>query len=283
MNITPSAVKELREKTNAGMMDCKKALEHAKGNMEQAIEVLRKKGLAVAQQKASRQASEGILGNYYDESGKLGCLVEVNCETDFVVKTDDFQNFVSKLTGVIRQKPFENLEALLGTSFNGKDTVKESVTGLIAKIGENMQVKRFTRWETKTDAEKIGFYLHAGSKIGVLVLLTDPSGALTTDTAKEIAMHVAAMSPRYLKREEVPAEVVAKEKEIQSATLDFKKPPEIQEKILAGKLNKFYGETCLEEQVFVKDPEGKKSVKEWLKLKAPTAKIEKFVRLQVGA
>lgn len=274
MSITPNAVRELREKTNAGMMDCKKALEQSGGDMERAVEFLRKKGLAVALQKAARQASEGILGNYYDSSGKMGLLVEVNCETDFVVKTDDFQNFVKKVADRLRQNgKVDDLQALF----------REELVSLVAKVGENIQMKRFVRWETKSPGEKIGFYLHAGSKIGVLVLLADETGKLTTETAKEIAMHIAAMHPVYLRREEVPPEVLDKEREIQRANIDAKKTPEIRNKIIEGKLNRFYSDVCLEEQVFVKDPEGKKSVRDWLKAKVPTAKIEKFVRLQVGA
>lgn len=273
--ITANAVKELREKTNAGMMDCKKALEQSNGNMDGAVDILRKRGLAVAQKKSQRAASEGILGSHYNE-GKLGCFVEVNCETDFVVRTDDFQNFVKKATQFAVKKSPKDLDAI-------QKNFQEELTGLIAKIGENIQLRRFVRWEAAGSGEVIGFYLHAGSKIGVLVSLKDSAAKLSAEAAKEIAMHVAAMNPRYVCREEVPSEVLDKEREIQRAGVDSKKPPEIQNKIIEGKLNKFFGEVCLEEQVFVKDPEGKLTVGAWLKKQSPTARIEKFVRLQVGA
>lgn len=276
MRITPGAVKELREKTQAGMMECKYALEEAKGDMERAIEILRKKGMALAKKKEGREAREGILGSFVEEDGKAAAFVEVNCETDFVINTEDFQNFVAKTTELIRDKAPRDLEAL-------HLIVQESLTSLIAKIGENIQVRRFVRWEAGGANETIGFYLHAGSKIGVLVLLSDAQKRIDAPVAKEAAMHIAAMNPRFVRPSEIPPEVLEKEKEILKATLDQKKPKEIQEKILEGKLKKFYSEECLEEQVFVKDPEGKKTVKEWLKGISPTVKIEKFVRLQVGA
>ncbi|MDO8526711.1 MAG: translation elongation factor Ts [Deltaproteobacteria bacterium] len=282
MSFTANDVKTLREKTNVGMMDCKKALEEAKGDMELAVEVLRKRGLSVAQKKAGRTASEGILGTYSDDNGKLACMVEINCETDFVVRTDDFQNFVSKITKIVKEQGPKDMEGLLKLSFNEKETVQDALTLLIAKIGENIQLKRFVRWEAGSN-EKVGCYVHAGSKIGVLTVLQDASGKVTSDSAKEVSMHIAAMNPRYIRRDEVPATVVEKEKEIQRATVDTKKPAEIQNKIIEGKLNRFFSEVCLEEQAFVKDPEGKKTVGGWLKEISPTAKIEKFVRLQVGA
>ena len=276
MSFTATDVKSLREKTSAGMMDCKKALEQAKGNMEQAVEILRKRGLAVAQSKAGRVASEGILGYYLEPSGKSGLLVEVNCETDFVVKTDDFQKFVGRVTESVKTQKPKDLETLTAHT-------KDDLTALIGKIGENIQVRRFEQWTARPEKEVVGLYLHAGSKIGVLVLISDTAGKATTDTAKEIAMHVAAMHPGYIRREEVPAAVLDKEREIQRATVDAKKPPEIQNKIIEGKLNKFFGDCCLEEQIFVKDLEGKKRVKDWLKAISPTARIEKFIRMQVGA
>ncbi len=282
MHFTANDVKTLREKTNAGMMDCKKALEQSKGDMQGAIEILRKRGLAVAQAKAGRTASEGILGFYCDPKGKEALLAEVNCETDFVVKTDDFQKFVAKVTDVIKQKAPKNLEQLFELKYPSGETVKEALDALIGKIGENIQLRRFEHWKAGNPNEVIGLYIHAGSKIGVLVSLTDSGGKATTEAAKEIAMHVAAMHPAYVRRDEVPESILQKEREIQHATVDTKKPAEIQNKIIEGKLGKFFSDVCLEEQIFVKDLEGKKSVKDWLKGISPTAKIEKFVRLQVG-
>ena len=192
-----------------------------------------------------------------------------------MVKTDDFQKFVVKTTDLVHNKAPKNIEEL-------QSSLQETLTNLIAKIGENIQVRRVVRWEVKSPQEKIGFYLHAGSKIGVLTLLSDKDSKVDVNTAKEIAMHIAAMHPKYVRREEVPVEVLAKEKEIQAANVDPKKPAGIRDKIVEGKLGKFYSEVCLEEQVFVKDPEGKKTVRDWLKNISPSARIEKFVRLQVG-
>lgn len=282
MSVSANTVKELREKTNAGMMDCKRALEEAGGNMDGAVEILRKRGLALAQKKAGRSANEGILGYFYDEVGKKACLVEVNCETDFVVKTKDFQDFVSRVTGLVREKTPKDLSQLLGLPYDEKATVEEAQTRLVAKIGENIQVKRFVLWETKDSNEVIGFYLHAGSKIGTLVAVADPDRKTTPAIAKEAAMHVAAMHPQYVRPDEIPPAVLEKEKEILRAGLDPNKPAKIQDQIIEGKLRKFYSETCLEEQIFVKDPEGKKSVKNWLKSLAPAARIVRFVRIQVG-
>lgn len=282
MTIWAGTVKELREKTGAGMMDCKKALEEAKGDMETAIEILRKKGMALAQKKGTREAKEGILGSWFNEEGRLGLLVEINCETDFVIRTDDFQTFVAALTRLIQQQAPSDLDQLLRFPLNGRQTVQDTLTALVAKIGENIQVRRFVRWEDHRPEIKLGHYLHAGSKIGVLVQIQDTQQKVDGLAAKEIAMHVAALNPKYLRPEEVPAEVLAKEKEILSAQVDTKKPKEIQEKIIEGKLKKFYQEECLEQQIFVKDPSGKKTVAEWLRGISPKARIEKFVRLQVG-
>lgn len=281
MSISAHAVKELREKTNAGMMDCKKALQEAKGNLEGAVEILRKRGLALAQKKAGRTAKEGILGHYLDPKGKLGLLVEVNCETDFVVKTDDFQRFVKNVTELVKAKAPKDLEDLLKLPYADGKSVQETLTGLITKIGENIQIKNFVRWEAGKN-EVLGFYLHAGSKIGVLVVIDDPSQKIIPDSAKQIAMHIAAMHPQYVRADEIPATVVEKEKEILLAGVDSKKPEEIREKIVAGKINKRFSEICLENQIFVKDPEGKTTVQVWLKNINPDAKIKRFVRQQVG-
>lgn len=282
MSISANTVKELRDKTNAGMMDCKKALIDAAGSMEGAVEILRKRGLALAQKKAGRSANEGSLGYFFDEKGKKAGLVEVNCETDFVVKTKDFQDFVSHVTQLVQEKSFKDLAELSVARYDMKSTVAEALTALIAKVGENIQIKQFVRWEAQSPNEIFGFYIHAGSKIGTLVSINDSEKKLTVANAKEVAMHVAAMHPQYVKPEEVPPVVVEKEKEILRATVDQGKPAKIQNQIIEGKLKKFYSETCLEEQIFVKDPEGKRSVKNWLKTISPTARIEKFVRIQVG-
>lgn len=281
MSITPTMVKELREKTGAGMMDCKAALAEANGDMDAAIETLRKKGIATAAKKAGRTAADGLVGYCATSDGRVAALVEVNCETDFVTKTEDFQGFVTKVTEVVRDANPKTLEALMAAKM-GSTTVQEVQTALVAKIGENLGVRRFARMDG-ADGSKLASYVHAGSKIGVIVGFTDPSGKLDTNTAREVAMHVAAMHPQYVRREEVPESVIEKEREIMAAQMaDQKKPKEILDKIVTGKIGKLYTEICLDDQLFVRDPEGKSSVSAWLKKIDGGIRIEKFVRLQVG-
>lgn len=275
MTISSVAVKALRDKTQAGMMDCKKALQESKGDMETAIGILRKKGMALAKKKGGREAREGILGTDYDPAGQWGVMVEINCETDFVIKTPDFQHFVKHVTRRVRDQAPNDLANL-------QELFQDELTALIAKIGENIQVRRVERWAAPSPETTLGFYLHAGSKIGVLVQINDPEHKIPADRAKELAMHIAAMHPKYVRPGEVPADVLAKEKEIFGANLDPGKPKAIQAKIIEGRLKKFYAEECLEDQIFVKDPQGKKTVGQWLKEISPKARIEKFVRLQVG-
>ncbi|MFH1830803.1 MAG: translation elongation factor Ts [Pseudomonadota bacterium] len=281
MTVSPSVVKELREKTGAGMMDCKKALAEAKGDIEAAIEVLRKKGISTAAKKAGRTAADGLIGSYISDDLKLAVLVEVNCETDFVTKTEDFQNFVNRVTEVVRDANPSHLDELMAASFDNS-TVKEAQTELVAKIGENLGVRRFARVVAECEG-KIATYIHAGSKIGVIVVFDDQSGKLDNATAREIAMHVAAMSPRYLRRDDVPESVIEKEKEIMMAQMsDLNKPPEIMEKIVSGKIGKVFTEICLEDQLYVRDPEGKATVCTWLGNIDKNIKIKSFKRLQVG-
>ena len=281
MSITASMVKELRETTGAGMMDCKSALSETSGNMEEALELLRKKGIAKAAKKASRTAKDGLIGNYLSDDGKMGVLVEVNCETDFVTKTEDFQGFVTKITNVICDKNPADMDALMETECDGGN-VKEAQTAIVAKIGENIGIRRFARKDVSGD-KKLTSYIHAGSKIGVMVEFTDPVGKLDDATARDVAMHVAAMNPQFVRKDDVPESVITKEKEIMKAQMaDTKKPAEILEKIVTGKIGKFYTEVCLEDQVFVKDPDGKASVGGWLKKIDDGIRVDSFVRLQVG-
>lgn len=281
MNISPSMVKELREKTGAGMMDCKAALAEAAGNMDAAIESLRKKGITTAAKKAGRIAADGLIGHFISDDAKLGVLVEVNCETDFVTKTEGFQGFVKSMVDVVRESNPKSLDELMAAKFGGS-TVKDTQTALVAKIGENLGLRRFAR-VAADGAKKLSQYIHAGSKIGVIVTFSDPGGKLDPQTGREVAMHVAAMHPQYVRREEVAADVVAKEKEIMLAQMgDMNKPPEVLEKIVSGKINKYFTEVCLEDQIYVRDPEGKSSVGAWLKKIDAAIKIDAFVRLQVG-
>lgn len=281
MSFTLETVKELREKTHAGMMDCKKALQESKGDIDAAVEYLRKKGLATAAKKASRVAADGTIADTVSGDGKTYALVEVNCETDFVVKTEDFQKYSADLAKLVAENKPADVDALLALPYEGK-TVGDVQTDLVAKIGENIRVRRFAILN-RNGAEKIAKYMHMGSKIGALVLFDDPNGKLDEQLGKEIAMQVAAMNPMFVNKDSVPNEFIEKEKDIfKEQMANEKKPPEILDKIIMGKLNKYLSEVCLEDQVFVKDPDGKTSVKNTLKKVDPDIKIKTFVRLQVG-
>lgn len=281
MAITSAVVKELREKTGVGMMECKKALEEANGDLEQAIENLRKKGVATAEKKATRTAADGLIGSFISTDAKTGVLVEVNCETDFVTKTEDFQKFVANVTNTVKEKDPKDVDGLMSLPLGGA-TVKDVQTTLVAKIGENLGVRRFVRLAVDSK-KKLAQYIHAGSKIGVIVAYSDPNGKLDDATAREVAMHVAAMHPQYVRREDISQDVIEKEKEIMKAQMgDVKKPAEILEKIVSGKINKFFTEVCLDDQFYVRDPDGKSTVSGWLKKIDNNISIEKFIRFQVG-
>ncbi len=279
--MTAERVKELRDKTGAGMMDCKKALGESAGDLEKAIEFLRKQGIASAAKKASRLASEGLVDIQSD--GKGAALLEINCETDFVAKTEDFQDFVRNLAShVLKNRP-KGLEELLAQKLLGVGKPVDLVTKeLVGKIGENVSIRRFSMVCAEGN-EQIGQYIHMGSKIGAIVKVQGDPAKMTPELIKEIAMHVAAVSPRYGRPDQIPQSEKDKEKEIYLAQMkESGKPPEILEKILEGKIAKYGSEVCLEEQIFIKDPAGKKTVKAHLKDKDPSAKIVEFVRFQVG-
>lgn len=278
--VSASMVKELREKTGAGMLDCKNALSEADGDMEKAIEVLRKKGIASAAKKSSRLASEGLIHIFQGDG--VASLVEVNCETDFVGKNEDFQRFVKKVAEHVAKHRPANLEELLSQEFeNGKST--ENITQeLVAKIGENISIRRFQLKEAGP-GENLGSYTHMGSKIGSVVRIKGNSDKLGGEVAKGVAMHVAAVSPRFVRASEIPQDVKDKEREIFQAQMeDSGKPADILDKIIEGKLKKFATEVCLEDQIYIKDPEGKATVAKYLKSKDPEAQIIDFVRFQVG-
>ena len=282
MSISPTQVKELREKTGAGMMDCKKALAEAGGDHDKALENLRKQGLATAKKKSGRAAAEGIIGYYTNDEATAGVLLEVNCETDFVIKTEDFQTYVAKLTAIVRENNPSDMDAFMACVYDG-GTVKDAQTAIVAKIGENIGARRFARWEVKGTAQKLAQYIHAGSKIGVMVRFDDPAGKLDMTLAREIAMHVAAMYPSYVRAQDIPAAEMEKEKEIMLAQMaDIKKPPEVMEKIVQGKLAKYAKEVCLTDQLFVRDPDGKATVAGALKKVDDKIRIVEFVRFQVG-
>lgn len=255
--ITAKMVGDLRAKTGAGMMDCKKALTESGGDMEQAIDLLRKKGLSAAAKKSGRVAAEGMIaaaGN-----GRCGALVEVNSETDFVAKNEAFQKFATGVVEVVLEQQPADVEALKNLDFPGTGrNVADELTHQIATIGENMNIRRFARLESVSGVT--ASYIHGAGKIGVLVQLdTDQAdNPKIAETAKMLAMHVAAASPQYLNRDEVPADVIEREKDIMRAkALESGKPENIVEKIIEGQINKFFGETCLLEQVYVVDTDQK--------------------------
>lgn len=278
MAISAADVSELRKSTGAGMLDCKKALEETGGNMEQAVDLLRKKGLAAAAKKAGRAATEGIVAIAVSADGKTGAMVEVNSETDFVAKTEKFQTFVADIANqVLVADPADN-EAFFAQDYvkePGK-TVQAALTEAIAVIGENLQIRRFVRF---TSTGLIGSYIHAGGKIGVMTELSG-SGDLAP-LAKDIAMHAAAAAPMCVRREEVAADVLEREKEIyRDKARQTGKPENIIEKIIEGQINKFYGEICLLEQNFVKDPD--KTIQQILKAAGPDVTVNRFARFVLG-
>ena len=254
MAITAQQVKELRDKTGAGMMDCKKALTEADGDFEEAIEILRKKGASVAAKRAERNASEGIVLTKLLDDDTTGIIVEVNCETDFVAKSDDFVNFANFILDAVVSNQPSNVEELLSQSFNGK-SVQEELTAIIGKIGEKIEVSRFAI--EKVENGLVTDYIHHGSKLGVLLVVEDVNKDTKEELValtKDIAMQIAAMKPTYVYREEVPNDVIEKEKEIyREIARKEGKPEQILDKISEGRLNKFFKENCLFEQVSVKD------------------------------
>lgn len=282
-NITAKMVAELRAKTGAGMMDCKKALTETEGDMEQAVDLLRKKGLSAAAKKAGRVAAEGLVAAVSDAN--CCAVVEVNSETDFVAKNDAFRAFVEGVAQTVLEKGPENLEALLALPFPGTGrTVGEEQTHQIATIGENISIRRFER--TEVPAGVVASYVHGNGKIGVSVsLATQSSDEEISTLARQLAMHVAAANPQYLNREEVPAAVIDKEKEIMRAkALDSGKPEKILDKIIEGQINKFFGEVCLLEQVYVIDTDKKigQVVQELAKQIGSEVELTGFVRYQLG-
>ena len=272
--VTASLVKELREKTGAGMMDCKKVLTETDGDMEKAIELLRERGIAKAAKKSDRIAAEGLVETYISEDGKIGVVVEVNAETDFVAKNEEFRSFVKDVAEQIAKENPADVETLLNQkSIKESDkTVSEVLTNKIATIGENMSIRRFERFETNNLLES---YIHGDGKIAVLVEIENG----THELAKDICMQIAAARPEYLDRESVPEERLAKEMEILKAqAMNEGKPEAIAEKIVQGRVGKFYSEICLVEQEFVKDPDIKVG-----KLVADKgAKIVRFARFEKG-
>lgn len=268
--ITAKMVKELREITGAGMMDCKKALKETDGDQKKAIDYLREHGIAKAEKKAGRIASEGAVGAYVAESGKVASLVEVNCETDFVSATDKFHDLVNRVAKHVADTDPKDLDALNASEMDGKK-VSEVITEAVASIGEKISLRRFARYET-TDG-RIASYIHMGGKIGVLVEL---SGG-TEQLGKDIAMQIAASAPTAVDRSGVKAEDLEHEKEVlRKQALEEGKPEKIVDRMVEGRINKFYKEVCLLEQPFVKDPE------QAVKAVLGDVEARRFVRYQLG-
>ncbi|KGX88417.1 translation elongation factor Ts [Pontibacillus litoralis] len=274
MAVTAKMVKELREKTGAGMMDCKKALTEVDGDMEKAIEWLREKGISKAQKKQDRIAAEG--STFIEVDGNTAVIFEVNAETDFVAKNDQFKNLLQELaTHLVKQKPATVEEALEQKLHGEGETVNDFITTNIAKIGEKITLRRFTIVD-KGDNDAFGAYLHMGGRIAVLSVL---EGTTEEAVAKDVAMHVAAVNPRYATREEVSAEEVNQEREVlKKEALNEGKPENIVEKMVEGRLGKFFEGIVLLEQSFVKDPD--KKVKQFVQ--EHNATVKTFVRYEVG-
>ena len=273
--ISASMVKDLREKTGVGMMDCKKALTETNGDIEKAIEYLREKGITKAAKKSSRIAAEGLVLAYVSEDNKVGAAIEVNSETDFVAKNEEFRTFVQALAKQVAINNPADVEALLNEEYieEAGKKVSEVLTDKVAKIGENMNIRRFVRFET-TDG-LVESYIHGNGKIAVLVNMKNAD----TELAKDICMQVAAARPEYLDEASVPAERLAKEMEILKAqAINEGKPEAIAEKIVQGRIGKFYSEICLVDQEFVKNPDMKISDL----LKSKNSEIVEFARIEKG-
>ena len=285
MAITASMVKELREMTGAGMMDCKKALTETDGDMKAAVEALRKKGLAAAAKKASRIAAEGLVAFAISEDGKNAAIVEVNSETDFVAKNEMFQTYVANVAAQAAATSATDMDAFMEEPW-GPDpsvTVRDALVAKVSVIGENLQIRRFDKIQTEG---YIGSYSHGGGRIGVLVEMSCASlSDAVRDAAKNVALQVAAMNPKFISRDDVPAEYLAKEKEIlmEQASKE-NKPANILEKMVEGRLSKSMKEICLLDQIYFKDDE--KTVGQYLKAVSKECgaelAVKRYVRYETG-
>lgn len=282
--ITAQSVKELREKTGAGMMDCKKALTETNGDMEKAVEVLREKGLAAAAKKADRVAAEGVVKTYISEDKKVAGIVELNCETDFVAANEDFVAFAGRLAEMASTSNATDVEGFVSEKFNEDQTVQEALTALIARLGENMTVRRFKKFAVENGL--VESYIHGGGRIGVVVeLACETASSVLEVVAKDVCMQVAAANPAYLSSADVDNTQLEKEKEIYRVqALNEGKPEKIVDKMVEGRIKKYYKEVCLLEQAWVKD--GDKSISKYLEEKSKEVgsaiTINSFVRFERG-
>jgi elongation factor Ts len=286
--ITASLVKELREKTGVAMMECKNALKETEGDIDAAIKILRERGEAKAEKKASRDANEGIIVAALAESGKSGVLVEINCETDFVAKNENFQAFVGEVAATVLAGNVTDLDAAKALP-KGDETLEGFIKTKVLEMGENLQFRRFDRL-TLNGEGAVASYIHLGGKVGVLIEVSAEKAETVSsetfkDLVKDLTLHIAATSPAGLKREDISAELVESEKDIFRKQMEGAgKPADILEKIIEGKLGKFYSERCLLEQGFVKDPDT--SVKSLLEAKGKelgdTITVNSFLRFGLG-
>ncbi len=291
MAITAGMVKELREMTGAGMMDCKKALTEADGNMEKAVELLREKGLAASAKKAGRIASEGMVAVHLTEDNKIGAIVEVNSETDFVAKNQVFRDYVAAVAKQVSETTATDMDAFFAEKWDldPQYTVKEALSQQVAVIGENLNIRRFEKYE-KTQAGKLVSYIHGGGRIGVLIELSCENEAdELVELGKNVAMQIAALNPKFIAEKDVPADFIAKETEILTVQAkndpkNAKKPENIIAKMIEGRLKKEMKEFCLVEQPYVKDTD--MSVKQYIdsvaKVVGAPIEITRYVRFETG-
>lgn len=279
MSITAGQVKELREKTGVGMMECKKALQESGGDMEKAVMYLRERGLSRAAKKAGRTTAEGKVEILVNADATAGVVVELNCETDFVSKNDDFQKFASDIAQLTLDNKLQSVDALKETAMADGTLVKDKLTSLISTIGENLNVRRAQYLSAENGT--VGAYSHMGGKIGTLVVLDGAKGDDLKELASDLAMHCAAAAPRYLNSDAVEPAELEQEKDLARKKLkESGKPDDLIDKIMSGQMNKFYKEVCFVDQVFVKD--SKYSVEKLVKEKGKGASLTAYCRFQLG-
>ena len=279
MNVSAQAVKQLREKTGVGMMECKRALQESHGDMDKAMLYLRERGLSRAAQKSGRAATEGLVATHIEVTGRRGAIVEVNCETDFVSKNQEFGALAQRLAELAAQQSLAEVEALAAARL-GERTVQEQVVALISKMGENIVIKRVALCGLQEQGLVSG-YVHLGGKLGALVGLKTTAPEACQELGRDLALQIVASAPRYLVPDEVSAAEIEQEKEIATKKLRKEgKPDNIIPKIIEGQINKFYNEVCLLNQPHIKEP--KTSVSAFMRKNAPQVEISGFVRFQVG-
>jgi elongation factor Ts len=279
MEITPEMIKRLREKTGAGMMDCKRALESTNGDMDAAIEYLRKKGAAIGQKRSDRAAKEGVIVTRVSNDAKIGVVVEVNCETDFVGRSPDFISFAQSVAEAIELHKPASVDAIHGLGASNGRKISDLMNDVLAKVGEKVEIRRFKVFESPGGV--ISSYTHLGNRIGVLVELEGAAAGMPV--SRDIAMQVAAMNPAVVTRDQVEKKSIDRELDIyRTQAKNEGKPPQIQEKIAQGRLEKFYQEVVLMEQTFIKDPG--KTVKDVLKEASPSRPVvvKRFQRFHLG-